>query len=263
MLSVRFRGRLGDALGRASVALGVALARGAWAAAAIGAVVVDLAVVALRRCGVGSRPAPSAGRREGWVAPWSAARARSGAELRDGRGSGRPGTLAALAIAGLLLGCRTASEIPRSQRARLEQHIGRLVVSIEYNRPVARGRRLFGGIVPLGEPWNPGADRATTIRFSGEVTVEGHSIPPGRYSVWVVPRVERWTLILSRAADVFHVPYPEGQDQLRVTLGTGSAPHMETLAFYFPVVDGDSAVLHLHWGETVLPIRLRAPEHPR
>jgi hypothetical protein len=183
--------------------------------------------------------------------------------LRDARGSARPGGLAVLAIAGLLLGCRTAAEIPRSQRARLEQHIGRLVVSIEYNRPVARGRRIFGGIVPFGEPWNPGADRATTIRFSRGVAVEGHPVPPGRYSVWIVPQAERWTLILSRAADVFHVPYPEGQDQLRVTLETRSAPHMETLAFYFPVVDGDTAELHLHWAETVLPLRLRALEHPR
>lgn len=166
----------------------------------------------------------------------------------------------ALAIwsAGLGLGCGSAEKIPKSQHASLEQHIGRLVVTIEYNRPVARGRRLFGGIVPFGEPWNPGADAASTIRFSRDVEVEGHAVPAGAYSIWVIPGMDSWTFILSRAAKVFHVPYPQGRDELRVTLHAGAGPHMEALGFYFPVVDGDSALLHLHWGETLLPIRMRA-----
>lgn len=160
--------------------------------------------------------------------------------------------------AGLGLGCQSSREIPKSQHARLEQDVGRVVVTIEYNRPVARGRRLFGGIVPFGEPWNPGADAASTIGFSRHVEVEGRAVPKGTYSVWFIPGTEEWTLILSRAANVFHVPYPEGRDQLRLSLGPRTGPHMETLGFYFPMVDGDSAILHLHWGETVVPIRLRA-----
>jgi hypothetical protein len=74
---------------------------------------------------------------------------------------------------GAALRCSSSGEIPRSQHARLEQHIGPVTVMIEYNRPVARGRRLFGGIVPFEEPWNPGADAATRIRFSGDVELEG------------------------------------------------------------------------------------------
>ncbi len=136
--------------------------------------------------------------------------------------------------------------------------MGRLIVTIDYNRPVARGRRLFGGIVPLGEPWNPGADAASTIRFSRDVELEGRLLPQGTYSVWLVPGVEQWTFVLSRAADVFHIPYPEGKDALRVSLSSRKGPHMETLGFYFPVVDADSALLVLHWGETILPIRLKA-----
>jgi Protein of unknown function (DUF2911) len=169
----------------------------------------------------------------------------------------RYGTLAAVSLAGLALRCTVADDIPKSQHARLEQHIGRVVVTIEYSRPVARGRRLFGGIVPFGEPWNPGADDATTIRFSGDVELEGRPVPGGSYSIWCIPRPGEWTFILSRAADVFHVPYPEGKDQLRLSLRPQTGPHRETLDFSFPVVDADSALLHLHWGETVLPIRLR------
>ncbi len=54
------------------------------------------------------------------------------------------------------------------------------------------------------------------------------------------------------------VPYPEGEDQLRLTLKTAAATYMKTLGLYFPLVDADSAVRRLHWGETVLPLRLRA-----
>jgi hypothetical protein len=171
----------------------------------------------------------------------------------------RRGIVMAVWGAGVGLGCQSRQESPKSQHAKLEQHIGKLVVTIEYNRPVARGRRLFGGIVPFGEPWNPGADAASTIRFSSDVEVEGHPVPEGTYSIWAIPGAEQWTFILSRAANVFHVPYPEGRDELRLSLGAQTGPHMETLGFYFPLVDADSALLHLHWGETVLPVRLRAP----
>ncbi len=161
-------------------------------------------------------------------------------------------------LGGLMLGCRQSGEIPKSQHARLEQQVGSLTVVIEYNRPVARGRQLFGGIVPYDEPWNPGADDATRIEFSRPVEVEGRPVPKGSYSIWMVPGRDRWTLILSRAARVFHVPYPQGQDQLRLSLTPLSGSHVETLAFYFPLVDADSAVLDFHWGDTVLPVRLRA-----
>ncbi len=166
-------------------------------------------------------------------------------------------TLGAVLV-GFTLSCeRTAGSIPKSQHARVEQRVGHVLVTIEYNRPVARGRRLFGGIVPYGVPWDPGADAASTIAFDGDVEVGGHPVRKGTYSIWAIPDPEQWTFILSRAAKVFHVPYPEGKDALRLSLTPQTGPHMETLGFYFPLVDADSALLYLHWGETVVPIRLR------
>jgi len=173
----------------------------------------------------------------------------------------RAGRIAALGVvlAGLAFGCdRSAGTIPKSQYARVEQRIAHLRVTIEYNRPVARGRRLFGGIVPYDVAWNPGADAASTIAFDGDVEVEGRQVPKGKFSIWAIPNPEQWTLILSHASNVFHEPYPEGKDALRLSLSPRAGPHMETLGFYFPMVDADSALLHFHWGETVVPIRLRA-----
>jgi hypothetical protein len=82
----------------------------------------------------------------------------------------------------------------------------------------------------------------------------------GKYSVWAIPRADEWTVIFSKAADVYHTPYPgEGQDALRFNVRPESGPHMETLTFYFPVVEGKDAILRLHWGEVIVPISVRVP----
>jgi len=147
---------------------------------------------------------------------------------------------------------------PRSQHGTVTQRVGVTDISVTYNRPVARGRRLFGGIVRWGEVWHPGADSATTIQFNRAVLVEGRPLAAGRYTLWTIPDSLQWTVIFSRAVNVFHVPYPGAAlDVLRVTVRPEQADHMETLAYYFPVVGPDSAVLRLHWGTTVVPVHIR------
>ena len=76
-------------------------------------------------------------------------------------------------------------------------------ISVTYNRPVARGRRLFGGIVRWSEVWHPGADSATTIQFNRAVLVEGRPLAAGRYTLWTIPDSLQWTVIFSRAVNVF------------------------------------------------------------
>ena len=178
--------------------------------------------------------------------------ARSSRALRWARPAVPAFLVGALACGG------AGGEIKKSQHATVTQRVGRTEISLVYNRPVARGRRLFGGIVPWGQPWNPGADDATTITVSRDVRVNGAPLPAGTYSAWAIPDSTRWTVIFSRAADVFHTPYPEGKDALRVIAVPRAGPHMETLGFYFPAVEGARAELVLHWGETVVPLALVA-----
>jgi len=148
-----------------------------------------------------------------------------------------------------------------SQPARVTQRVGPTEISIVYGRPVARGRELFGALVPWDAYWNAGADDATRIEVDQDILVEGERLPAGRYSLWTIPRASgEWTLIFSRAWEVQHRPYPAGSDVLRLQIRTQpSADHMETLAFYFPVATADSATLYFHWGTTVLPIRITRP----
>lgn len=145
----------------------------------------------------------------------------------------------------------------KSQPARVTQRLEDAEVTVVYSRPVARGRQLFGALVPYGEVWNPGADDATRVELSHDVSMAGHTLPAGKYSVWAIPGPREWTVIFSLDWDVPHLPYPEGQDALRIRVAARKGPHMESLGFYFPMVDADSALLVMHWGETVVPLPLR------
>lgn len=179
-----------------------------------------------------------------------------------GRLSGRART-AALVLGGILVaagacGLPDGSE-RMSQPAEVRQRMGGTEIAVVYNRPSARGRDLFGALVPFDSVWNPGADEATRIEVSEAVLLEGERLPAGKYSLWVIPRPAEWTVIFSRAHDVYHVPYPEGQDALRLDVQPSDGPHMESLSFHFPVATVDSARLDLHWGRVVLPLRFGNP----
>ena len=172
-------------------------------------------------------------------------------------------TLGCLLISGACLlptagGCQG---YPVSQRGTVSQNIAFTNVSIAYGRPVARGRALFGSLVPWDRIWQPGADSATRITFNHDLEFEGQTLAAGEYTLWLIAReTAPWTLIFSRAAHVFHIPYPGAQyEVLRVDATPIQATHMESLAIYFPMVRGDEAVMQIHWGTTALPIRIKAP----
>jgi len=154
---------------------------------------------------------------------------------------------------------------PFSQRGTVTQMVAFTEISVSYGRPVARGRDLFGALVPWDNVWHPGADSATRVRFSRDVLLEGKPLPDGEYSLWLIPRERApWTLILSRAAHVFHLPYPGTRnDVLRIDVTPEQLSHMESFAIYFPMVLRDDAVMRLHWGTTAVPIRIKAPFRPR
>jgi hypothetical protein len=74
----------------------------------------------------------------------------------------------------------------------------------------------------------------------------------------MIPSQTLWTVIFTSDVPAFHIPYRSGHDVLRVQILPSKGDHMETLGFYFPMVDADSAVLNMHWGKTIVPIPIRA-----
>jgi hypothetical protein len=151
-------------------------------------------------------------------------------------------------------------KVQKSQAAAVSQRVANTEITVTYSRPVARGRALFGALVPYDQVWNPGADQATAVAITRDIQVNDRPLPAGKYSLWVVPRADTWTVVFSRAADVYHTPYPgEAQDALRFDVRPEQGPHMEALTFYFPLVEGKDATLRLHWGEVMVPLSIRVP----
>ena len=164
----------------------------------------------------------------------------------------------------LVAGPARAQGYPFSQRGSVTQMVAFTEISVAYGRPVARGRALFGALVPWDSVWHPGADSATRITFTHDVVLEGKPLRAGEYSLWLIPRATKpWTLIVSRAAHVFHKPYPgERFDVLRLDVTPEQVSPVESFAIYFPEVLRDEAVMRLHWGTTALALHIKAPFKP-
>src|SRR4051812_14928185 len=97
-----------------------------------------------------------------------------------------------------------APAIKPSQHGSVSQQVAGTTITIEYNRPVARGRTLFGALVPYDRVWCPGADDCTTITLSGDVRINDAAVPAGTYTLWAKPGAEKWSVIFNRAHPVFH-----------------------------------------------------------
>ncbi len=157
-----------------------------------------------------------------------------------------------------------AQGYPFSQRGTVAQRVAFTDLSVEYGRPTARGRALFGALVPWDSIWHPGADSATQITISRAVTIDDRAVPAGTYSVWLIPRrTGTWTLILNRTGGIQHTPYPGAtSDQLRLDVVTEQLSHLETLTFLFPTVLRDEASLRIQWGHTAITVRVKAAFRP-
>ena len=149
-------------------------------------------------------------------------------------------------------------ETPKSQLGTVSQMVGAARIEIVYRRPVARGRQLFGSLVRWGRTWTPSADTAAIFSTTKALDVAGGKLPAGKYSIWMIPDPAMWTVIFSSAQPVFHLYYRPTHDVLKVRVAPRTGDHMETLGFYFPMVDADSAELDMHWGKTIVPLRIRS-----
>jgi hypothetical protein len=148
--------------------------------------------------------------------------------------------------------------IPASQLGTVSQEVAGTRIEIVYRRPVARGRELFGALVPYGRVWTPSADSAARITVSSPVTVNGQRLEAGTYSVWAIPGADSWQILFNSVARAFHLSYPSGRDVLKVQATPTKGEHVETLTFAIPVADADSAEVQLRWGTTVVPLKLKA-----
>jgi hypothetical protein len=129
-------------------------------------------------------------------------------------------------------------------------------IHVAYSSPQAKGRKIYGGLVPYGEPWRTGANEATTFVNDVDVTVGGKTIPAGSYTMFTVPGQDKWTLIISKKTGEWGIPYPEGNDLLRadMTVSKTSAP-VENFTISFHEM-GNGCHMYLDWENTRATVEL-------
>jgi len=148
-----------------------------------------------------------------------------------------------------------ALKLPRaSQHEVVTQTVGLTDITIDYSRPVAKGRTIWGGLVPYDQVWRTGANEATQFTVSDDVTINGQPLPKGAYSLHTIPGKDSWTLIFNKTAKQWgSFSYDAAQDALRVTAKPQKAPFAEVFTIGFPDVTGDTATVVLHWADLAVP----------
>lgn len=149
-------------------------------------------------------------------------------------------------------------EMPRpSPNAKVSQTVGLTELTVEYSSPGVRGRKIWGGVVPYEQMWRAGANQATKVTFSKDVTFGGKPVAAGSYALFVIPSAKSaWTVILNKKADQSGTAsdYKADLDAVRVTVQPAAAPFRERLAYQFSDFTDSKASLDLEWEKERLPI---------
>jgi Protein of unknown function (DUF2911) len=136
-------------------------------------------------------------------------------------------------------------------------------VKVDYSSPRAKGRKIYGGLVPYGEVWRAGANEATTFVIDTDVVVGGKTVPAGAYTIFTIPNQDKWTLIISKktknakGGPVWGVPYPgEADDFARVDMKASKLPsNVENFAISFDK-SASGCTMNLDWETTRASIEI-------
>ena len=87
-------------------------------------------------------------------------------------------------------------------------------ITVDYSSPRAKGRKIFGGLVPYGQVWRAGANEATTFVTTSDITVGGKAVPAGKYTIFAIPGEDKWTLVISKKTGEWGTAYPGADNDL-------------------------------------------------
>ncbi len=140
-------------------------------------------------------------------------------------------------------------DLPRvSPNASISEMVGYTTITVNYCRPAVRERVIWGGLVPYNKVWRTGANEATTVQFTTDVTVEGNKVPAGRYSLFTIPTENEWTIILNKTDKQFGAfNYKQEDDLLRFNIKPSKGSYTEQLQFSFSNLTDASTDLVLNW----------------
>ena len=162
-----------------------------------------------------------------------------------------------LAIAlgfGLNAEAQTIKTPAPSPLSTVKQAFGLSDVTVEYSRPSAKGRTVFGDVVPFDALWRTGANSSTKITFGDDVKIDGKAVPAGTYSLFSIPGKTEWTIILNKNTKLGGTNgYSEAEDALRFKAKVRTkADKTETFTIDFANLSANKATLELIWENTVV-----------
>lgn len=149
-----------------------------------------------------------------------------------------------------------------SPRAKLFQEVGLTEIEIEYCRPSAREREVFGHLVRFGTLWRVGANANTIVSFSEDVLIEGKALPKGHYSLYAIPNPNKWDLFFYVTTDNWGIPEEWDESKIALTLTLNpelTTEFVETLTFNFKDLTNKSAALELAWENTRIQLNVEVP----
>jgi tetratricopeptide (TPR) repeat protein len=138
----------------------------------------------------------------------------------------------------------------------IKQDVGLGNIELVYSRPNMKNRKIFGDLVPFDKVWRTGANGATTLSFTEEVTIGGTKIAPGKYGLLSIPSANEFTFIITKQLDVTSpAAYKPENDVVRVKAAMTALPFsVETFTMMFADIKDNSAKLQLMWDKTMVEL---------
>lgn len=149
-----------------------------------------------------------------------------------------------------------------SPKATVFQTVGLTDVEIVYSRPAARGRAVFGNLVPFGKIWRTGANENTTISFSEDISIDGKTLPKGKYALYTIPKIESWEVIFYSTTNNWGNPevWNEANVALRTTVKEESlVKPVESFTIGINNLTADSATLDMAWENSSVSMKFDVP----
>jgi hypothetical protein len=136
----------------------------------------------------------------------------------------------------------------------VKQNFGVGSIELNYSRPAKKGRKVMGDLVPFGKVWRTGANAATTLTFSDDVTIGGKEIKAGKYGLLTIPDAGKWTIVISKDVNVNQPSaYKQENDVARVEAPVVTLPFLvENFTIGFADLTGSSCNIQLMWENTLV-----------
>ena len=124
-------------------------------------------------------------------------------------------------------------------------------ITMDYSSPRAKGRKIFGGLVPYGEVWRAGANDATTFVTTTDLMVGGTHVPSGKYTIFAIPNKDKWALVISKKTGEWGTAYPGASEDLaRIEMKASTLPAaVENFTIAFDKTAG-GCTLRMDWETT-------------